>query len=509
MKRLPSEAIASQIVEPEMADASVVADTGHGVVRRTLQNALKLSGSLVLTWTIGLGIRLVLPRHLGPSAFGDFNFADAFAAAFCVLLNFGIDPWIRKEIAVRPAQASEFFAGVSVLRAVTLGGILVAIVAVLRHTGRSDEVIVATVLFGVSQYFLTANATLSAMLHATGNVDEMSLLSVLSKVLWGAMTVVGLFLGKNLVPFVLALLVSEGLECIALYLIARKHIGMRFRVDWKNTRRVLLASFPLYLTSAASVAYSKLDVNILAFKTGNAVEVGYYSAASSIAAIGLLLAPLVNWMLTPMLARAQAISEDELYRLMRRSLEAVCVGIAPCLLLLSLGSGFFVRLILGPDFAPSALALSIVAAALATTYLGVMASCYLVVLEKTWLLTAITVSGLFVNFALNVSFVEPAIHLLHRPGAGGAGCAAALFVSEGVAAAGMLWPVGRRLWDGRLVVAILKSLALCAAVAAVDRLALRGLPPVARLATDFALYLVAALAVRLLRPAELRALVVH
>ncbi len=40
--------------------------------RTALVNAMKLSASLGVTWTIGLLVRFWLPRHLGPEQFGDF-----------------------------------------------------------------------------------------------------------------------------------------------------------------------------------------------------------------------------------------------------------------------------------------------------------------------------------------------------------------------------------------------------------------------------------------------------
>jgi len=65
---------------------------------------------LLFTWSIALGIRVILPRHLGPSLFGTLQFADAFASTFFVLVSLGMETYIRKEVAVRPEHASDFYA---------------------------------------------------------------------------------------------------------------------------------------------------------------------------------------------------------------------------------------------------------------------------------------------------------------------------------------------------------------------------------------------------------------
>src|SRR5689334_4697304 len=83
-----------------------------------LRNGLRLGGSLLATWTVALVVRFQLPRHLGPEAFGRFNFCDAFTGGVFSFLGLGVTTYIMKEISVRPAHASDFFGGLLLLRAV-------------------------------------------------------------------------------------------------------------------------------------------------------------------------------------------------------------------------------------------------------------------------------------------------------------------------------------------------------------------------------------------------------
>jgi hypothetical protein len=69
-----------------------------------LRNAVKLGGSLMLTWGIALGVRLLLPRYLGPRRLrrGELRrrlHLDALRGH----LGLGIDTYIRKEVSVRPS----------------------------------------------------------------------------------------------------------------------------------------------------------------------------------------------------------------------------------------------------------------------------------------------------------------------------------------------------------------------------------------------------------------------
>src|SRR4051812_14958644 len=93
---------------PSVMDAS---PTDEAI--RAVSNALKLGSSLLFTWGIALGIRLLLPRILGPERFGQFSDADALTTVVFVALTLGTDMYIRKEVSVRPDHANDFIGGVA------------------------------------------------------------------------------------------------------------------------------------------------------------------------------------------------------------------------------------------------------------------------------------------------------------------------------------------------------------------------------------------------------------
>jgi O-antigen/teichoic acid export membrane protein len=486
-----------------MAEIEVAIDR-RSETKVAIHNAFKLTGSLFVTWGIGLAVRFVLPRHLGPERFGDFNFADALAATACVALHLGVDMYVRREVAVNPREASGFFGGVQIVRAAATLLILPAIALMLSLNGRPQELILLSLLFVASQYFVATNATLGAMLQARGTVTEMSVLSIVSKLSWGAVILLGIVINRGLYPFALAMLLSEATKAVGLYLLAKRYLGLELRFEARATASMLRVSFPFFLGAAAQAAHAKIDVAVLAF-SAPPVEVGYYSAASSIAGIGMLLAPLMSWVLAPMLSRAAARSGADLDRLMRRSFELVMTTMLPGVLLLGIGAEFWTKLIVGQAFSPSALALGIVAVALVMTYVGALGAGFLVVLDRGWALTGIMTAGMLLNVVLNLVLIRPAIALLHRPGAAGVGSAVALLVSETAVGVAMMSAVGRRAWDLRLSTSLAKGLAICAAVIIIDRTVLFRLGPL-RLPVDALLYAAVAAVTGVLRLRETLAL---
>jgi O-antigen/teichoic acid export membrane protein len=222
-------------------------------------------------------------------------------------------------------------------------------------------------------------------------------------------------------------------------------------------------------------------------------EVGWYGAAATLAGMSLLLAPIVGSVLGPLASRAAARDGDgaELMLVNRRALEAVLSVSLPASLLLYLGAEPVVELMFGPEFAPAARSLRLLAPTFVLTYLAMVSGTILVRLERAWAMTWVTVAGMVLSPALNLVLVPAGLRLLGRGGAG-VGAGAALVLTETFTAGVFLWLVGRRGVDRRLAVALGKMIAVCAAVAAADAL----LAPLGiwRLAVDALLYAAGVLA---------------
>jgi O-antigen/teichoic acid export membrane protein len=449
-----------------------------------VRNTTKLVGSLFGVWGVGLAMRLWVPRYLGPDQFGVLNFADAFAATFFIALNLGIDVYIRTEVAVRPQRASDFFAGVFVLRVFLTSVVLAVMSLVLIVMHRPPTVRWLAVLFGVAQFFVTNNSSLSALLQAKGTVGGMSILSVVSKVGWAGGLVAAIATRAGLWAFALALLVSEALESAVLYVLAHCHLGLRFRVGIAATLSTLAFGFPFCVKFVAQTAYQKLDVTLLALFARDQ-EIGWYGAASTLAGIAMMVSPLIIWVLTPMAARALARSETELYAMSGRSLENILAVAMPVALGLGLGADVWIPFLFGHAFAPATNSLRFLALGCLFTYFNIVCSLILTLLNRGWALTAVALFGLAVDVALNFLFIPGGLRLL-GDGGGGAGSAAASVVAEAADGVVLVFLVGARAFDRRAVIAVAKTVGIAALVVALDR-SIVFLGP-ARLIIDVATY---------------------
>ncbi|HEY0779489.1 MAG TPA: oligosaccharide flippase family protein [Gemmatirosa sp.] len=464
----------------------VARDRGElrGDVWRALRDAAKLGGSLVGTWAVGLAVRIALPRHLGPAAFGGFQFADAFTSTIFIAASLGIDTYVRKEIATRSEHASDFFGGTFLLRLILSAVVLVAGVVALEAAGRSHDVLRLVVVLGVAQVIFNLNATYAAMLQAVGQVDGLSVWNVASKIVWGAGIAVALAFGWGVVGVAVAMLASEALKAAALALLSRRHVGLRFRIDSAASRAVVRASLPFFTASVAQMIYCKVDVSIMSFLT-NDTEVGWYGAAGTLAGMSLLLSPLIGWVLLPLTSRAAARSEDELMLVTRRSMEMILSLAIPASLFLYVAAEPVVALAFGPAFAPAAMSLRLLAPTFVLTYAAMVSASVLVRLERGWAVSWVSMSGMLLSPLLNLWLVPHGLRAL-GPGGAGVGAGTALVLTELYTAGTMAWLIGRRGIDRRLTVVLARTAAVCVAVLVADHL----LAPAGawRLVADAALY---------------------
>ncbi|HVH41003.1 MAG TPA: oligosaccharide flippase family protein [Labilithrix sp.] len=471
---------------------------GHGSeAALALRNALKLGSSLILTWGVALIVAFKLPKYLGPTPYGTYQLGESWGLAGAVFLTLGVDTYISREIAVRPKHASDFFGGLLVARLFTLVPVVLFSIALLHS--KVPEKQLSVTLFGIAYVFYAMNQTFQQMLQAASQVGGLAIANVASKVLWGGATLYLLFSKAPFWTLPLPTIASEGLKCLVLFNAARGAVDLELRIDTAATREVLKISFPFYIANVAVSLGSYIDVPLLEQIVASNDELGWYSGARRIALLSALLSPILSGVLVPMMSRAKHRNEEDFFAILRRGIEGVCVCAIPLTLMLALGAEFWIHITQGDAFLPAARSLRWLAPTFVFSYANVLLWVALMILDRSWTITVISIVGL----VLLPTFTLIAVPLTKNMGPGGAGmgCAIAMSARELVICCVFLYFLGKRAVDRRAASNTAKSLVVCGIVIAADRL-LTSLGP-ARLAIDAALYTVLAFAFRIVGPSDI------
>jgi O-antigen/teichoic acid export membrane protein len=430
---------------------------------KALRNALVLTGSLVATLAVAIAVRFWMPRFLGPDLFGQVYFAESFTAATVVFLNFGIDTYINREIATRLEHASDFIGGIIILRALATIVVFIAMAVILFLMGKSALEWQLVYIFGAGQLFFTFNGTLQAILNARGEVRELALVNVASKIIWGGLVVGSLALHGALLLVAGAFLVTEAAKMLALIGICRKYVKLELRWEPKAAIAVIITSLPFYLNYLAHDIYARVDSIMLSWMISDA-ETAWYGAAVNINLLALLVLPIMNAVLMPMSSRVIKQSPEALETVMRGTLRIVLVLSVPLTLMLVLHAHAAVRLFFGGEYAPSARTLQILAPVIPLSYVCVVSAAHLVQLDKIWSVTRIAVIGLIVHPLLN-SVTIPQGGSWFGEGGSGMGAAAASLTSEMMVATLFFTALGKAGPDRAFGINMAKLAAVCAAVA--------------------------------------------
>jgi O-antigen/teichoic acid export membrane protein len=469
-----------------------------------LRNGLKMGGSLIITWSVALVVKVRVPAHLGPIRQGHFGFAESFATMFFAVLGLGIDTYIIKEVSVRPKHASDVVGGVFALRSLVTVLIFVVMGAVLHVSNRPRDIVLAVAVFGLINFVMAVNATLGAVLQAIAHVGAPVVANVVAKAVWGAGLLIGLHYNVQLAVLAMPGLAGELLRLAILLPAAGRAAGLRYRIDVPAVRTALLESVPYFVNSLALGVLSSLGMSVLEFIRVDEREVGWFAADQNAAYLCMLLSPMLFWVVMPLLARAHARSEAEGMEVFHRCLDALVITIVPLTVLISAGSDILIHLAFGPKYAPARLGLSILSLVFVLTYTNMMLAQNLIILRRGWSVTVISIAAVFVTSGLMLVFVPLGRHFV---GEGGecAGAAASIIGSEMCVVVGMLSRFRSFPLDRRNILVLVKSVGLGAVVLVLDP-HLRRLGP-SRVIVDAMLYAGAAFAIGIVRPRDLEQVV--
>jgi O-antigen/teichoic acid export membrane protein len=205
-----------------------------------------------------------------------------------------------------------------------------------------------------------------------------------------------------------------------------------------------------------------------------------------------------------MLSRAWARAPEEGMNIVRRSLEALIVIIAPATTLLSCGADVFIRIAFGEKFAHAATGLSILSLVFLLFYLNIMLGTALVIAGQAWWNTMLSIASI-AGMSVLMLVCVPAGRALMGTGGECAGAASAVILNEIGVVIAMVSRFPLRPFDARNVRVLGKSIAIAVIVLVTDRF-LRGLGA-ARLVLDLGLYVGLALMLRLVNTSDVRKLV--
>ena len=375
---------------------------------------------------MGLLVGVWVARYLGPSRFGQLNYAIAFAALFSALATLGLDGIVVRELVTQPDRRDQILGASFTLK--LIGGCIAFIsVELAIHllypadplTSRLVGIIAVGMIFqafDVIDFWFQSRVQSKYTVYAKN--AAFLVLAVIKVIL--------ILLGAGLQAFAWAASAEIALGALGLVVVFSKtESARRFAWGhWPDMRGLLVASWPLLLSGLAIMLYMRIDQVMLAGMSG-VKEVGLYSAALRLSEVWYTIPTVIVTSVMPSLTKARSISVQDYYQNLQRLLVNLA-GVAYLVAIsITLTSTYLITFLYGHAYSAAGPILSVHIWAAVFVFLGVGASPW--ILNEGLMRYSLyqTTMGALANIGLNFILI---------PKYGALGCAIATAISQALSA---------------------------------------------------------------------------
>jgi O-antigen/teichoic acid export membrane protein len=317
---------------------------------------------------------IVVARKLGASEFGVYAFALSFVGVVTALGTFGQDIVLTREVSRDHGRLEEYFSNAMVARAMfSLPPLLIA-AFVAFVAGMSAHTLVVIVILG---FGFTGDYLVQVPFAVFQSFERLGLVAVVliaQRWITTAAAVAALYLGAGLVA-VVALYAAGSLMATALGIlmmyryIGRPHLQVDFAGAWRVTREAL----PIGVALVALTVLFRVDMAMLAIYKPTS-QVGQYGAAYKLLETTAFFSWAVNVAVLPSLSRLSTRTTPHVGDVYQRGLKLVIAITLPVAVGAVVLAAPVISLVYGPNYAPAAKALALLAPTIALFPISALSS---------------------------------------------------------------------------------------------------------------------------------------
>ncbi|WP_417818976.1 flippase [Tritonibacter scottomollicae] len=372
------------------------------VAKRIARNVFWLGLERASRLIIALVVAIFLARYLGPEKFGLLNLALAFVSIFATFAAFGMNGVVPKDLVKEPQQAG------NILGSSLLIGLTCAVISYIA-------LVTSAYLFNPENPllpYLVAVIGTSLLFKTTQIVNFWFESQVDSKVIvWTENAVIlvasgfKVFLAVYQAPLiVLAAVIASEAAVIALaaLVVYSRRAGSIFAwsATWSRVRLLAAQSWPLLLSSAAWILYTRIDQIMIGRMIGSEA-VGYYTAATRLSDATNILPGLLVVSIVPAITLMRESSREQYlakFQIVYDAVFGISIAIA---IVISLFSEAIIAIAFGDSYGASEFVLRIQAWSIVFISMAVVSGRYLINEGRQVLTMYRHMAGVVLNAVLN------------------------------------------------------------------------------------------------------------
>jgi O-antigen/teichoic acid export membrane protein len=349
-------------------DRTFIATIPRGDVAR---NTVLILGFQFISKILGFVSSILLANYLGTLLFGAYNYAFALTALFIPLCDLGLDMFLLRDIPRHNEnQASgEFGLVLTSKMFLGLGVVLcVAITAVLLESWGSQNFIFILIA-GAITVLKTFWTSYSSVLRGLNHVMTEAELFIVARTGEFVATLYCVITSQPLVLLlVLLAAINASTLLLAHFVVARRYLRPRFNATVSELRRIFKEGIPFALTTILVAVYFNLDT-VLVSKLVSDNAAGLYRAVYNLILPTMMVTAAASGAIFPFISQHYAASGETVRLLIARASRYLLLLSIPIALFCCIESRQIVAMLFSPQYAPSALSLSILVWFIPVVYL--------------------------------------------------------------------------------------------------------------------------------------------
>jgi O-antigen/teichoic acid export membrane protein len=377
-----------------------------GTGSRILKNATILVVVEVLSKVLGMAVVVIAARRLGVTSFGLLAFASAFTEIFGVVVAFGFDTLIIREVARDESRASRMMGDVFIMQAILAALSFLGMVVALHVFGTEGPKLRLTYIVGLSTTLNACLTTLNAFFRARQSVEYEAMVRFSFSALRAVLVSAILLLGYGVLTYAMAEFMTY-VVCLllCLYLLRRRVAHPTFRFEPHVWVRTFRGALPFALMASVIILYVRTDTVILSLLKGDEVT-GLYSAATKFLSLFAFVPTSVIGAVLPAMSRQSVRSEASLVKTFAQTFRFLFMLGLPIALGISILSHPILQLLYGTQFTAAAPAMRIAMVTLLLGFLNFALDSAIISINRERTLLGIALVGLVFTVAVNIFLVS-------------------------------------------------------------------------------------------------------
>lgn len=329
-------------------------------MKSSLKNILWLIMDKGVRLSLGVFVVALMARYLGPESYGVLSFAIAIMTVLLTISGLGLNGIVVRDLISEKRQKAEilgtaFYLNIS---AAVLGYVFLTGAMFFLYSGDNESqlVILIVSMAVVFKSYQVFNYWFESQIRSKYTVWAENSAFFLAS----ALKVLMVLFKAPLIVFALIIPLEAVVAFLVIYWFYSKSTKdiVKLKFNFVEAKRMLREGWPLIISAAAWIVYTKIDQIMIGQMLGN-LELGYYSAATRLSEAVNFLPAAIAFSLIPIATKLKdkdIKAYDNFFQFLYALTVLIMVAVA---VVFSFGSSMVVHLLFGNEYSQSSGVLSI------------------------------------------------------------------------------------------------------------------------------------------------------